>query len=38
MGKRTMMDLIIKMEKSPLGPKIAMWAVVAMIVYLVIAQ
>lgn len=33
-----MMDLIIKMEKSHLGPKIAAWLVVAMIVYLVIAQ
>lgn len=33
-----MMDLIIKMEKSELGPKIAAWAVVAMVIYLVIAQ
>ena len=33
-----MMDLIIRMEKSELGPKIAGWAVVAIVVYLVIAQ
>jgi hypothetical protein len=33
-----MMDLIIRMEKSELGPKIAAWLVVAMVVYLVIAQ
>lgn len=25
-------------EKDPLGPKLAAWAVVAMIVYLIIAQ
>ena len=30
-----MMDLIIKMEKSDLGPKIAMWAIFAIIAYLV---
>jgi len=33
-----MMNLIIRMEQSELGPKIAMWLVVAIIIYLVIAQ
>ena len=33
-----MMYLIIRMEKSELGPKIACWAIVAIIVYLVITS
>ena len=33
-----MMDLIVRMEKSELGPKIAMWAIVAIITYLVVKQ
>jgi hypothetical protein len=33
-----MMDLIIRMEKSPLGPKIAVWTIVAIIAYLVVHQ
>ena len=33
-----MMDIIIRMEKSDLGPKIAGWAILAIIVYLVVVQ
>ena len=33
-----MMDLIIRMEKSELGPKIACWEIVDIILYFVITS